>query len=149
MKSQQRFIFALVASAAVLIGWNYFFPPVPPPQNANQNVNANQQVAQASPQVTAGGSPQATPQPTATATPATAQATASPTPTPEAVPQRKIHVVTPLYEATFDTRGAVATSWIINKVKRNDGTLREIHGQASTKNNPKPLELVPTRPDTV
>jgi len=59
MKSQQRFIFALVASAAVLIGWNYFFPPVPPPQNANQNANANQQVAQASPQVTAGGSPQA------------------------------------------------------------------------------------------
>ena len=46
MKQQQRFIFALVASAAVLIVWNYLFPPVPPPPpNANANVNANQQVA--------------------------------------------------------------------------------------------------------
>jgi len=147
VKSQQRFIFALVASAAVLIAWNYLFPPVPPPQNAN--TNANQQVAQASPQSTAQSSPQATAQPTATSTPSPAQPTASPTPTPEAVPQRKIRVVTPLYEATFDTRGAVATSWIINKVKLNDGTLRDIYAQASTKENPKPLELIPARPESI
>ena len=135
----------------MLIAWNYLFPPVPPPQNANANVNANasQQVAQASPQSTAQSSPQATAQPTATATPATAQPGASPTPTPEAVPQRKIRVVTPLYEATFDTRGAVATSWIIKKVKRNDGSLRDIYAQASTKANPKPLELVPKRPESI
>ena len=143
---QKRFIFALVASAAVLILWNYMFPPVPPPQNANTNVN--QQVAGASPQSTAQSSPQATAQP-ASATPSPAQATASPTPTPEAVPQRKIRVVTPLYEATFDTRGAVATSWIIKKVKRNDGTLRDIYAQASTRENPKPLELISKRPESI
>ena len=135
----------------MLIAWNYLFPPVPPPQNAN--ANANQQVAAASPQSTAPasaqGSPSTTPQPAATATPASAQPGASPTPTPEVVPQRKIRVVTPLYEATFDTRGAVASSWIIKKVKRNDGTLRDIHAQASTKENPKPLELIPKRPDTI
>ena len=154
MKSQQRFIFALVASAAVLIGWNYIFPPVPPPPpNANANVNANQQVAQASPQSTAQasaqGSPTTTPQPAATATPSSAQPAASPTPTPEVVPQRKIRVVTPLYEATFDTRGAVATSWIVKQVKRSDGTLRKIYGEGSTRDNPKPLELVTKRPESV
>lgn len=154
MKSQQRFIFALVASAAVLIGWNYMFPPVPPPPpNANANVNANQQVAEGSPQPTAQasaqGSPSTTPQPAATATPSSAQPAASPTPTPEVVPQRKIRVVTPLYEATFDTRGAVATSWIVKQVKRSDGTLRKIYGEGSTRDNPKPLELVTKRPEAV
>lgn len=132
----------------MLILWNYIFPPVPPPQNANANANANQ-VAQASPQASAQASPQATAQPSATASPSPAQASASPTPTPEPVPQRKIRVITPLYEATFDTRGAVATSWIITKVKRNDGTLGDIYAQASTRANPKPLELIGKRPDSV
>lgn len=135
---------ALVFSAAVLIGWNYLFPPVKPPQNAN----ANQQAAQASPQVSTQSSPQAVAQPSAsaTATPQTAQAAASPTPTPETVPLRKIRVVTPLYEATFDTRGAVATSWIVT---RNKNTGSEIHAASSTKANPKPLELIPTLPPGV
>jgi len=128
---------ALVFSAAVLIAWNYLFPPVKPPQNAN----ANQPAAQASPQSSAQGSPQAVAQPSAspTASPLTAQAAASPTPTPDTIPQRKIRVVTPLYEATFDTRGGVATSWIISK---NKNTGREIHAANSTRNDPKPLEMI-------
>jgi len=142
MKQQQRFILALVASAAVLIIWNYLSPPVKPPQ---PNVNANQQAAQGSPQSSAPSSPQATAQaqPTATATPAPQQAAASPAPTPDSVPQRKIKVVTPLYEATFDTRGAVVTSWIVT---RNKNTGREIHASGSTKNDPKQLELIPAAP---
>ena len=133
---------ALVASAAVLILWNYLFPPVRPPQpNANAT---NQPVAQASPQSTS----QPTSQPTATATvtPAPAQAAASPTPTPDNVPPRKLHIVTPLYEATFDTRGAVATSWIVKRVKRSDGSWRDLYAASSSKNNPKDLELIPTPP---
>ncbi|MFS8085412.1 MAG: YidC/Oxa1 family insertase periplasmic-domain containing protein [Acidobacteriota bacterium] len=145
MKQQQRFIMALVASAAVLILWNYLFPPVKPPQpDANAN---SQQVAQASPQPTS--QPTSQPAATATVTPAPAKATASPAPpapTPEQVPQRKLHVVTPLYEATFDTRGAVATSWIVKRVKRTDGSWRELYAASSTRNNPKPLELIPTPP---
>ena len=150
MKQQQRFILALVASAAVLILWNYLFPPVKPPQpDANANANS-QAVAQASPQPTS----QATSQPTAiaTATPAPVQATASPAPpapTPETVPQRKLHVVTPLYEVTFDSRGAVATSWIVNRVQRSDGSWRDLYAASSTKNNPKKLELIPTPPPGV
>src|ERR1051325_419954 len=141
MTSQQRFLLAIVASAAVLILWNYLFPPVKPPQNANANSNANMQQA-ASP------TPSSTAQPaaSATATPASAQAAASPTPTPELIPQRKLRIVTPLYEATFDTRGAVATSWILKKVKKSDGSLRDVYASSSTKNNPKPLELIATPP---
>ena len=136
MQQQQRFILALVFSAAVLILWNYLYPPVKPAQpNANAN---NQQGAQ--------GSPQPTSQPTATATPTPAQATQSPTPAADNVPQRKLRIVTPLYEATFDTRGAVVTSWIITK---NKNTGRQIHAASSTKNDPKPLELIPTPPPGV
>jgi len=139
MQQQQRFIVALVASAAVLILWNVLFPPVKPPQtNANAN---NQPVAQSSPQPS---------QSTANTTPTPAQVapspSANPTPAADTVAQRKIRITTPLYDATFDTRGAVATSWIVKKVRRSDGTWRELYSIGSTKTNLKPLELIPTAP---
>src|SRR6266576_7142672 len=142
MKQQQRFIVALVASAAVLILWNVLFPPVKPPQpNANANAN-NQAVAQSSPQPTS--------QATASTTPTPAQAAQSPAPSPGPAPdnvqQRKLRITTPLYEVTFDTRGAVATSWIVKKVKRSDGSWRNLYSAGSTKNNPKALELIATPP---
>lgn len=62
------------------------------------------------------------------------------------MPQRKLRIVTPLYEATFDTRGAVATSWII---KRNKNTGRDLFAASSTKNKPEPLELIATPPTGV
>src|SRR5437588_2664838 len=139
MKQQQRFILALVASAVVLIAWNYLFPPPKPQQKPNANVNAN--VAQAASPT---GAPTA--QAKATATPSNARAAASPAPSPEGVPQRKLHVVTPLYEATFDTKGAVATSWIIKKNKMNG---HDLYAVSSTKSNPKPLELIPSAPPAV
>src|SRR3989442_8235968 len=138
MKQQQRFILALVASAAVLFLWNYLFPPPKPPQ-PNANANANVQQA---------ASPAASPtaQALATATPAPARASSSPAPTPDSVPQRKLRIVTPLYETTFDTRGAVATSWII---KKNKNTGRDLYAASSTRNNPQPLELISTPPPGV
>ncbi|HSP61600.1 MAG TPA: membrane protein insertase YidC [Pyrinomonadaceae bacterium] len=138
MQQQQRFVLALVASAAVLILWSYLFPPVKPPQpNANANANANAQPS-APP-----GSPQPTAQSKPSVTPATAPAAPSPAPAVDNTPQRKLHIVTPLYEATLDTRGAVATSWIL---KKNKSTGRGIYAASSTKNNPKPLELITTPP---
>src|ERR1041385_3718609 len=141
MKQQQRFLLALVASAAVLILWNYLYPPVKPPQQPNANVNANANVAQSS-------SPTASPtaQAQSTATPKSPAAAASPSPTPELVPARKLKIVTSLYEATFDTRGAVATSWIIRKNKNNG---QDLFGADSTKSDPKPLELIPKLPSDV
>jgi len=137
MQQQQRFVLALVASAAVLILWSYLFPPVKPPQpNANANANA---------QPSAQGSPQPTSQPTAQSKPSVTPATApaAPSPAVDNTPQRKLHIVTPLYEATLDTRGAVATSWIL---KKNKSTGRPILAASSTRNNPKPLELITTPP---
>src|SRR5207302_8201480 len=137
MKQQQRFIVALVVSAAVLILWNYVFPPAKPLQpNVNANANAN---ANAQPSTTS--SPQPTSQPTTRAKPA--QAVQASAPTAEPNPQRKLRIVTPLYEATLDTHGAVATSWIIT---RNKNTGREIYAANSTRSNPEPLELIPTPP---
>src|SRR5437660_77046 len=141
MKQQQRFILALVASAAVLFLWNYLFPPPKPPQpNANANANIQQ---------TASPSASPTRQALATATPAPAQASSSPAPTPDSMPQRKLRIVTPLYDATFDTHGAVATSWILNKIKKSDGTLHDVSAASSTKNNPQPLELIAAPPPGV
>src|SRR6185503_286739 len=136
MKQQQRFILALVASAAILIISNWVFPPPKPPQDANANANANIQQS---------ASPSASPtaQAVATATPAPVQASASPAPTPETVPQRKLRIVTPLYKATLDTRGAVATSWILTK---NKNTGRGIYGASSTKDKPQDLELIQSPP---
>ena len=147
MQQQQRFILALVVSAAVLILWGYLSPK-PPQPNVNANANANAQPS-------APGSPQPTSQPSAqspaqspaqskpSVTPGTAQAAASPTPAVDNTPPRKLHIVTPLYEATLDTRGAVATSWIL---KKNKSTGRGIFAASSTRNNPKPLELITTPP---
>src|SRR5262245_45705975 len=127
MKQQYRFLLALVASVAILFLWNHFFPPPQQLQpNRNANANANAQVQQAGSPV-----PAATGQALTTATPPPAQAAASPAPATDNVPQRKLEIVTPLYKATFDTHGAVATSWILLKVKRTDGTLRGVFGAAS------------------
>ncbi len=145
MKQQQRFVLALVASAAVLILWSYLFPPAKPPlPNANANANAN---VNANPQPSAQGSPQPTSQPTAQAkpsvTPVIAQASPSPSLAVDNTPQRKVRVVTPLYEVTFDTRGAVATSWIL---KKNKNTGRDIYAASSTKTSKKPLEMIAAPP---
>src|SRR5207253_5833907 len=102
-----------------------------PPTNANAN----------SQQTTA--SPQASAQPTASATPTPSQLAQSPSPTPDNIPQRKVRIVTPLYEATFDTRGAVITSWII---KKNKNTLVPLYAASSNKKAHQPLELIPQPP---
>src|SRR5437588_11059245 len=107
MKQQQRFIVALVVSAAVLILWNYAFPPVKPPQpNANANANAN---VSAPPATTS--SPQPTSQPTTSAK--RAQTAQPPAPPTEPNPQRNLRIVTPWYEATLDDHGAAVTSLIL------------------------------------
>jgi YidC/Oxa1 family membrane protein insertase len=140
MKSQQRFILALVASAAILIAWNWVFPPPKPPENANANANANVQQS---------ASPSASPtaQTQATATPVPAQAASEQT--TDTVPQRKLRIVTPLYEVTLDTHGAVATSWILRKIKTPDGNLKDVYGASSTRNNTQSLELISTPPEGV
>lgn len=125
---KQRFVIAILLSAVILFGWNLLFP-VKTPQQSNTNSSAQpgaSPAASASPQATAINQEQ------------TAQ-TESAAPTPDTVPQRTITITTPLYDVKLDSRGAVATSWIIKKNKNND---RPLYSVAGNKNNPVALELV-------
>jgi YidC/Oxa1 family membrane protein insertase len=133
---QERFIIALILSAAILFGWTYFFPGKPPEQ-VNSNTAGTTQPTPAS---------TATSQPTPQAATTPAPAAAVPTPARENNPHRLVRVETPLYKVTLDSQGAVATSWIIQK-DRNSG--KNLNSAASTKGNPQPLELIPVAPPDV
>lgn len=109
----------------VLFGWSYFFAPTPPPaDNANTAANTNTAV----------------PAPAATAVPA-AQPTPQTAAVPDAVPNRTITVKSPLYEVKLDSKGAVATSWILLKNKSERGEY-PIYADGSTDTDKKPLQLI-------
>jgi YidC/Oxa1 family membrane protein insertase len=121
-QSQSRFLIAAVLSMIVLFGWQYFSAPKKPATDANANVAAS---ASPSPQA----SPAAAPQPETAAT------------TPDNTPNRSITIKSPLYEATLDSRGALATSWVIVK---NDSPKADfpVFGDGSNGSNEKPLQLI-------
>lgn len=131
--NQSRFLIAAVLSMAILFGWQYFFAPKPDPNaNSNSNTAANANVA----------ANVAANQPAAQPTPATQQPVAAPVAgTPDAVPNRSITIKSPLYEVTFDSKGALATSWIIlkNKSPKNEYA---IFADGSTSTEKKPLQLI-------
>lgn len=122
---QKRFLIALVLSAAILFGWDmiqrrYF------PQPTNSEIS-QQPVLTSSPQPSVNESPN--------------RATVGTEIQQNSAPQRTITVSTPLYDARFDTQGAIATSWVI---KQNKDTNRPLYSIAGTKENPQPLELIPS-----
>jgi YidC/Oxa1 family membrane protein insertase len=126
--NQSRFLIAAVLSMAILFGWQYFFAPKPDP-NANSNAN------------TASNANIAANQPTQQ-TPAAQQPVAAPVAAvPDSVPGRSITIKSPLYEVTFDSKGALATSWIILK---NKSPMNEypIFADGSTSTEKKPLQLI-------
>src|SRR5690349_4128471 len=127
---QSRFLLAVVLSLVVLAGWTYFFAPKPPATDqANANSNANTAtVAQQQPTPAPAAQPSAQPQ----------QPVAS---TPDTTPNRTITVRTPLYEVKLDSRGALATSWIILKSK-SPREERPVFADGSTAGNEKPLQLI-------
>src|SRR5215207_9552028 len=121
---QKRLLLAFVLSAVILFGWTYLFPP---PANEQQNANTPQ-TATASPTSVPSQQPaQADAQPVLTAPAA-----------PDKVPQRTVTVETPLYEVRFDTRGAIAKSWIIKKNKEKGGEGKPLRSASSTKDKPQP-----------
>ena len=117
---------AMVLAMGVLFGWQYFFAPKPPPVD---NTNANTALAQATP----AAAPVATPQ--------TSEVAASPA---TEAPRREITIRSSLYEVKIDSKGALATSWIILKNKSDDTEL-PIYGDGSTASNQKPLQLISPR----
>ena len=125
---QKRLLLAFVISAAILFGWAYFVQHINPKPDRTATPSP-------SPANTATPSPQGSVQPNEQ-TAANVLA-----PVDDNVPQRTLRVSTPLYEVKFDTKGAVATSWIIN-INKNTG--RPLYSVASTKDNPVKLQLIPS-----
>ncbi len=127
---QKRFLIALVLSGVILFGWDFalrrFYPPqsnVNAPEQANSNVPAPEPT-----QLTSASIPKSLEHENLN--------TAI-----NAVPQRVVIVSSPLYEIKIDTRGAIATSWVI---KKNKDTGRPIYSIASRGDSQEPLELIPS-----
>ncbi|MEO8073961.1 MAG: membrane protein insertase YidC [Acidobacteriota bacterium] len=128
--TQLRFFLAVTLSMAFFFGWQYFFAPKKP---VTDDANTAQTVATATP---AGETQPAQPQ--------QVQPQQTIAETPDATPSKEITVKTPRYQVKFDSKGAVATSWILlkNVSERNpDG--KPLYADGSNKENEKPLELIP------
>ncbi|MBX3293263.1 MAG: membrane protein insertase YidC [Acidobacteria bacterium] len=122
--NQSRFLLAAILSMAVLFIWSYFFAPKPiPPDNTNTAAN------------TAATQPAPTEAPSPTPPVETAEVE------PDTLPARNITISSPLYEVTFDSKGALATSWIIRKNKSPKAEF-PIFADGSTPDNEKPLQLI-------
>ena len=100
--SQSRFLIAAVLCLLVLFGWQYFFAPKKPVTDANTNANVAANTAPATPAPTQAPQPEQQPQTAAV--------------TPDNTPNRTITIKSPLYEVTLDSKGGVATSWVILRI---------------------------------
>lgn len=129
-ESQFRFMIAAALSMAVLFGWSYLFPG-PAPEQANTNANVSQENTNTAPApVVAENKPAETP-----ATPVAS--------TPDNVPNKEIAISSPLFEVKLDSKGAVATSWVLLKnVSVEDTNGKKLYADASLDGEGKPLELV-------
>ncbi len=122
--TQFRFLLAATLSMAVLFGWTYFFPSKKIEQT---NTNTAQVAATAAP------TPEV--QQNQSIQPPTIAAAADNT------PNKSITIKTPLYQVTLDSKGAVATSWILIKNKSPKGE-KLLFADGSSEGDLKPLELV-------
>jgi YidC/Oxa1 family membrane protein insertase len=126
-----RFFIAAALSLAVLFGWSYFFAPKPKPtENANTAQNtANTAQTPTPPPVVAQQTPvQTVPQ-------------SQPAADVPDNPNRSLTIKTPLYEVKFDSKGALATSWILLKDKSPQGE-KLLFADGSTETEKKPLQLI-------
>jgi YidC/Oxa1 family membrane protein insertase len=125
-QNQSRFLIAAILSMVVLFGWSYFLAPTPPPPSSNANVTAN--------------SNSNSPTPAQPAAPVIGLTETAAT-TPDTTPNRQITIKSPLYEVTLDSKGALATSWILIKNVSPKGEIA-LYADRSTDENRKPLQLI-------
>ena len=132
--SQSRFLIAAVLSMAVLLGWTYFFAPKKTAVDSNSNTNSNTLQNSNVATVTQTNSQLAPPNP--------AQPQQQIAATPDVNPQKNLTIKTPLYQVKLDSKGALATSWILIKNFSTHGE-KTLFADGSNKDNEKPLELIP------
>ncbi len=124
--TQFRFLLAATLSMAVFFGWSYFFPA-----KINEQTNSNTAQVVADNQVT----------PAPQTQPAQATQQSSAAFIADNTPNRQITIKTPLYQVKLDSKGALATSWILLKNKSKQGEY-PVYADGSTADNQKPLELI-------
>ena len=125
-QNQSRFLIAAVLSMMVLFGWSYFFAPQKP---LTDNANTAQVVS-----TTNAPTPEVQPSQPAQAAEAM----------PDNIPNRQITVKSPLYELNLDSKGALATSWILLKDASPKGE-RPLFADGSTENDQIPLQLISSK----
>jgi YidC/Oxa1 family membrane protein insertase len=132
-QSQSRFFIAAALSLAVLFAWSYFFAPkAKQPDNANVAQNAsNTNVANTA----------ETPVQQAQQNPAQNPPPQTVVSTPDNIPNKVLTIKTPLYQVKLDSKGALATSWILLRDKSPQGD-KPLSAEGSTENDKKPLELI-------
>jgi YidC/Oxa1 family membrane protein insertase len=131
---EKRMMLAILLSIAVLIGYQYYMTPVPPPgvqqagtDNAKAPAPATPSAQSAPPAENAPAPPPAAVEPVATAGALAPRSRA---------PERTIEVRTPLYVATIDTAGGGVTSFRLdryNDVPGPGGRPLDIIGSKSTR----------------
>ena len=134
-QTQTRFMLAAVLSLLVLTGYSYFFAPTPPEENANVNANTSQanSTEVAKKEEDKKPAPEETPE----------EEKEAESEEVEEAPNKIVKIKTPLYEVTLDSKGAVATSWILLVNDSPDQVDRKfLYAQGSTETEKKPLELV-------
>src|SRR5690606_5854850 len=136
-QGQSRLLVAAVASMAVLGIWTYFFSPSKPADNTNANSAVAASDANAN--VAAAPSPVQTASPAPGSSSAPAQDVAQPP--VDSTPNRSVTIKSPLYEVTIDSKGALATSWIVLRNK-SDKSDYAIYADGSTETDQKPVQLI-------
>ena len=117
----------MVLAMSVLFGWQYFYAPKPPVADPNAAANTNTAQAVAT-------------QPTPAA-PVAQTPTDPATTTPDTTPNKQITIKSPLYEVTLDSKGAVATSWVLIQ-NRSGAEERALWADGSNGEEKKPLQLI-------
>ncbi|MFV0388099.1 MAG: membrane protein insertase YidC [Pyrinomonadaceae bacterium] len=140
-QTQSRFLIAAVLSMVVIGGWSYFFAPSKPANDANANVTTNSNIAQSESNANSNLN--------SDTNSATGENAGTEKPVAEAavqvddVPNKTITIKSPLYSVKLDSKGAVATSWVL---LLNDSTSADdrkpLYAQGSTKTKKIPLELI-------
>ncbi len=122
----------------VLTAWGYFFAPT---KTDNQNANVAQtNTANTNKEANSGSAPKADETPEKTEEAEEEPETAD---VEHEAPNRTVSIKTPLYEVKLDSKGAVASSWVLllNDSKSTDDR-KPLYAQGSTDEEKKPLELI-------